>query len=223
MSFLMSSSLAGDETTDDETTDTESDGGNRAPAQSPPKGPNTTHSRVASLLTAARRPMGLLIIALIVVLVAAVAILGVLVTNRSGQLDDIRDAAAMTQKAEDSALSYAVDAANMNYQDIGGWQKRLVQGTSPELTQQLTQAANSMQQVIAPLQWVSTSAPIAAKVKSHNGTTYVVTAFVNVNTKNAQAPDGVQSTATYTVTLDSAKDWQITDVGGVGTNVVPGN
>jgi hypothetical protein len=30
-----------------------------------------------------------------------------------------------------------------------------------------------------------------------------------------QAPDGLQSTATYSITVDSNKDWQITDVGGV--------
>lgn len=35
-------------------------------------------------------------------------------------------------------------------------------------------------------------------------------------TKNNQAPEGVQSTATYSVTTDSNNDWQITDVGGIG-------
>lgn len=37
-----------------------------------------------------------------------------------------------------------------------------------------------------------------------------------VLTKTAQAPEPLQSTATYSVTIDSSKDWQITEVGGVG-------
>jgi hypothetical protein len=34
-----------------------------------------------------------------------------------------------------------------------------------------------------------------------------------------QAPDGLQSTATYSITIDSAHDWQISDVGGIGSVV----
>jgi len=40
-----------------------------------------------------------------------------------------------------------------------------------------------------------------------------------VMTKTAQGPDPLQSTATYSVTIDSNKDWQITDVGGIGAAV----
>jgi Mce-associated membrane protein len=34
-----------------------------------------------------------------------------------------------------------------------------------------------------------------------------------------QAPEGLQSTATYSITIDSNHDWQISDVGGIGSVV----
>ena len=55
------------------------------------------------------------------------------------------------------------------------------------------------------------------EVRSANDGTYVVDSFVSVQTKTVQAPDPLQSTATYSVTIDSKNGWQITDVGGVGS------
>jgi hypothetical protein len=78
-----------------------------------------------------------------------------------------------------------------------------------------------MEQILVPLQWNSTAHPLAAKVRSETGGVYVVDAFVSVLTKTAQASDPLQSTATYSVTVDSSKDWQITDVGGVGDALQP--
>jgi Mce-associated membrane protein len=72
-----------------------------------------------------------------------------------------------------------------------------------------------MEQIITPLQWVSTSTPIAAKVRSESNGIYVVDCFVSVLTKNSQAPEGIQSTATYSLNIDSRNDWVITDVGGI--------
>jgi len=43
-----------------------------------------------------------------------------------------------------------------------------------------------------------------------------VDSFVSVQTKTIQAPDALQSTATYSTTIDSNNNWQITDVGGIG-------
>jgi hypothetical protein len=34
-----------------------------------------------------------------------------------------------------------------------------------------------------------------------------------------QAPDPLQSTAAYSITIDASKEWQITDVGGIGAMV----
>jgi hypothetical protein len=74
-----------------------------------------------------------------------------------------------------------------------------------------------MEQILVPLQWVSTATPLAAKVRNRNNGVYDVDSFVSVQTKTVQGPDALQSTATYRVTLDSNNNWQITDVGGIGT------
>ncbi len=120
------------------------------------------------------------------------------------------------QRAEKTALDYAVSAAVMNYKDLPAWQNNLVKGTTPELKDKLSKAAKSMEQILAPLEWDSTAHPLVAKVRTNNGDgTYVVDAFVSVLTRTAQAPDGLQSTATYSITMDSKRDWVITDVGGI--------
>ncbi|MBD0023235.1 hypothetical protein GII33_14980 [Gordonia pseudamarae] len=157
--------------------------------------------------------------ALVVVLAVAVGVLSYVVTDRGGTIDTMRSDAADTVHAEKVALDYATGAAQMDYNDLAAWNKRLTAGTSKELATKLTDAATAMEQVIVPLQWKSTSAPVSAKVKSQDGDIFVVAAFVSVNTKNAQAPDGVQSTASYTVTVDRSRKWLITDVGGVDAAV----
>lgn len=124
--------------------------------------------------------------------------------------------------AEDAALDYAVNAAQMNYQDLGGWKTKLVAGTSPELKDRLSKAADSMEQILVPLKWDSTAKPLAARVRSESGGSYVIDAFVSVLTKTEQAPEGLQSTATYSITIDGNQNWQITDVGGVEAAVGSG-
>lgn len=121
--------------------------------------------------------------------------------------------------AEKVALDYAVHAAEMNYKDLDAWKVKLVAGTSPELKEKLTKAAGEMEQIMVPLQWTSTARPLAAKVHSDTGGVYVVDCFVGVLTKTIQGPEPLQSTATYSVTIDSNKAWQITDVGGIGAVV----
>ena len=76
-----------------------------------------------------------------------------------------------------------------------------------------------MEQILVPLQWKSTAVPLVAKVRSSANGIYVVDTFVGVETKTVQAPDGLQSTATYSITIDSQHDWQISDVGGIGAVV----
>ncbi|MFE9322386.1 hypothetical protein ACIHDR_25020 [Nocardia sp. NPDC052278] len=145
----------------------------------------------------------------------ATGLLGYQLADKNRDLAELKNAAQTAQQAEQSALTYATGAATMDYKDLAAWHKKLVVNTSPDLSAKLSEAATSMEQVITPLSWTSTAQPIAAQVKSHNGDSYTVVAFVNVTTKNAQAPDGVQSTAAYTVTMDRAKNWLITDVGGM--------
>ncbi len=124
-------------------------------------------------------------------------------------------------RAENIALDYAVNAAQINSGDLNSWRTRLVAGTSPELTDKLTRAGQEMEQILVPLQWNSTATPLAAKVRSDDGGIYVVDCFVSVLTKTVQGPDPLQSTATYSVTIDSGHDWQISDVGGIGSVVEP--
>jgi len=154
---------------------------------------------------------------LVIVMIAGLGVLGWLLHAKTNDVDRMNRSAAGSTHAEQVALDYAVNAADMNFQDLPGWQGRLTKGTSPELSNKLSQAATSMEQIITPLQWVSTAAPIAAKVRSVTNGVYSVDCFVSVLTKNSQAPDGIQSTATYRLTIDSATNWIITDVGGIGS------
>jgi len=151
----------------------------------------------------------------ICLLTGAAGVLGWLYMGAQEKLDAQAREANNRQRAEEISADYAVNAADMDYQDFNTWKVKLVNGTSPELKDKLTKAADSMEQVLAPLQWKSTAKPLAAKVRSNAGGIYTVDSFVSVLTKTMQAPEGLQSTATYSITIDSNNDWQITDVGGI--------
>ncbi|MBB4852898.1 Mce-associated membrane protein [Mycobacteroides chelonae] len=139
------------------------------------------------------------------------------------QLATSLDAASSRRQAEQAALNYAKGAAQMDYKNIPGWTKQLTANTTPELSKKLKDAAASMEQIIVPLQWTSAPTPITATTRSERDGVYVVNCFVSVITKNAQAPDGIQSTATYTVTVNKNDNWRITDVGGVDTALRAGS
>lgn len=157
-----------------------------------------------------------LIVALVMgLLVATAAVFGWLYMDANDKRAAQAAQTADYQRAEDTAAKYAVSAAEMNYKDFGAWKENLVAGTSPGLRDKLLQASDSMEQVLAPLQWQSTAKPLATKVRSDVAGVYTVDSFVSVLTKTMQAPEGLQSTATYSVTVDSNADWQITDVGGI--------
>ena len=155
----------------------------------------------------------------ILALVAAVAVMTWLYFGERGRVEAQQQAAANEQRAEQIALDYAVNAATMNFQDLNTWKGKLVNGTTPGLHDQLTKAATSMEQLLVPLEWNSTSQPLVAKVRSDTNGIYVVDTFVSVLTKTTQAPDNLQSTATYSITIDSKNNWQISDVGGIGAVV----
>lgn len=150
---------------------------------------------------------------LIAALIAAMVAFGWQWRSTSDQLDQVQNEQAGRAQAEQVALEYATRAAEMDFRDLPTWRSGLVNGTSPELSSRLTQAASSMEQIIVPLQWVSTAQPISAKAEEVNGV-YSVDCFVSVLTKNSQAPEGLQSTATYKLTIDS-HDWTITEISGV--------
>jgi Mce-associated membrane protein len=158
----------------------------------------------------------LLVTALIAALLASIGVLAWLYRAEKAQLDQQARQTANNRHAEQIALDYAVDAAKINYQDLGAWKKDLVKGTTRELTDKLNGAAKSMEQILEPLQWNSTATPLVAKVRSDSNGIYIVDTFVGVETKTIQAPEGLRSTATYSITIDSNHDWQISEVGGIG-------
>jgi Mce-associated membrane protein len=164
---------------------------------------------------------GLVVGTLIVALVAAVAALSWVYVDARHQLNAQATQSANDAHAEKIALDYAVDAATMNFKDLQGWHVKLVAGTSPELTKKLSDAGTSMEQILVPLQWSSTAQPLVAKVRSSKGGIYIVDSFVSVQTKTVQAQEALQSTATYSTTIDSNNNWQITDVGGIGSAMGP--
>lgn len=159
------------------------------------------------------------------VVIAAVAggvvVLAWLYTGAQDKLNALEHRSQNYARAENIGLDYAVNAAQINSQDLNPWKTKLVAGTGPELSEKLTKAGQEMEQILVPLQWNSTATPLAAKVRSDDGGVYVVDCFVSVLTKTVQGPEPLQSTATYSVTIDSNHDWQITDVGGIGSVVEP--
>lgn len=150
------------------------------------------------------------------VLLAALAAMTWLYFGEHAKVEAQVHQADNEQHAEQIALDYAVNAATMNYQDLNTWKGKLVNGTGPALRDKLTKAATSMEQLLVPLEWTSTAQPLVAKVRSETNGIYVVDTFVSVLTKTTQAPDSLQSTATYSITINSKDNWQISDVGGIG-------
>ena len=187
--------------------------------------PADAESKDASAATkSSRRPRsvslslrGLVAGAVIMLLIAAAATLGWLYIGARNQMHAQTVQSANDSRAEKIALDYAVSAATMDYKDLQAWKVKLVQGTSPELSGKLSDAGTSMEQVLVPLQWSSSARPLVAKVRSNTGGVYIVDSFVSVDTKTIQSPDPLQSTATYSTTIDSNNNWLITDVGGIGS------
>ncbi|QIS15654.1 hypothetical protein [Nocardia arthritidis] len=127
-----------------------------------------------------------------------------------------RDAGtAEFEKVEQLATGYAVGAAAVDYQDIDGWVARLKANTTAQLASKFDTTAIQLRDIVVPLRWKSTATAISSKVISVVGGTYKVNVFLNVHTTNAQSPGGNESTVTYTVTLDRALGWKVTDVGGL--------
>ncbi|WP_238422445.1 hypothetical protein [Gordonia sp. 'Campus'] len=171
------------------------------------------------LSTASVSLRSILIGAVAVLVVGAMALLGWQWSSASSEVDRLNAAAADDAAAEKVALDYATGAADMSFENPDEWRTLLTKGTSPELSERLRRASTQMEQLLRPLQWSSTAQPIAAKVESVDGNTYQVVAFVNVQTKNVQAPSGIESTATYRVTMDKSQNWLITAISSTGSNL----
>ena len=159
------------------------------------------------------------------VLLVVVAVVGVCVfavvqwkaaEGARAEVASMRASGAEEGQARKVAADYAVGAARVDFRDFTGWMDRLTANTTPELAARLRGVQGQLEQFMVPLQWTSSSSPVAAVVKARNGDAFTVLSFVNVTTKSTQTPEGVESTATYTLTIDKAQGWQITDIASVG-------
>lgn len=167
-------------------------------------------------------PLMLGLSAVVVVLAVAATAFGFLWQSAASDRDDARDQlAAVTQtqetnaRAQDIAKKYAIGVATIDYQNLGAWRTSLTAGTTDELTKQLREVATQFEQIVVPLQWQSTATPLGTIVTSNKDGLIAVNVFLNMVTKSTQRPEGIPSTATYTLTIDTKQDWKISDVSGV--------
>lgn len=110
---------------------------------------SSTDSSPAVPRSVAVKPLALgLVVALLVI---GLAVVTWQLRSTSDELSSIHSAEAGRAQAEQIALDYATGAAEMDFRDLPTWRTRLTQGTSSELSNRLTQASSSMEQIISPL------------------------------------------------------------------------
>jgi hypothetical protein len=154
--------------------------------------------------------------------VAAVAIvatvsfaIGWLGDGSDAELASLRGQLAVDTAAEQAASTYALNVSQVRAGDIEGWRKALQTGVSQQLAPKLSAAVDVVGPWLNQMEYTATAKLLAAKVSRREGDLYVVQVFVDMNSRSRQTPEGVTATAAYTVTLNRAADWTITDVGGV--------
>ncbi|MGV9665655.1 hypothetical protein ACWDUL_00270 [Nocardia niigatensis] len=157
----------------------------------------------------------------LVTAVAAVLLIGALVAvtvlwqSARGDLKD-RDAQAANDKhAEQVASEYAMGAANLNFADFNAWTARLKSNTTPALASKFDATSSKLQEILVPLKWTSSPTLLSSQVTNRDNGAYKVNVYLNVDSTNAQNPDGVLTTIYYTVSVDPKSDWKVTDVGGI--------
>ncbi|MEU6583060.1 hypothetical protein [Nocardia sp. NPDC046763] len=174
------------------------------PAPDPAPG-RTVQLKVSTLVTA----------------VAAVLLIGALVTvtvlwqSARGDLKDRDTQAANDKHAEQVASDYAMGAANLNFSDFNAWTARLESNTTPALASKFGATSSKLQEILVPLKWTSSPTLLSSQVTNRDNGAYKVNVYLNVNSTNAQNPDGVLTTIYYTVSVDPKSDWKVTDVGGI--------
>lgn len=200
-----------------------------AKAPTPAPAPKPAKARPAAERADEAAPRGIVVTPLMLALSAVVVLLAVAATafgflwqSAASDRDDARDQlAAVTEtqdtnaRAEDIAKKYAIGAATIDYQNLAAWRTALTAGTTDELANQLREASTQFEQVVVPLQWQSTATPLGTIVASNKDGLITVNVFVNMVTKSTQRPEGIPSTATYTLTIDTKQDWKISDVRGM--------
>lgn len=172
-----------------------------------------------SITVSFRRSVVLVSLALATLVATSVVFACLYFASRATIAD--RDAsAANDERAETIASDYAVGASTVDYHDVNSWLNRLKANTNAQLAAKFDATAPQLEQILAPLQWISKATPLSATVTSESSGIYKVNAYLTVSSTSAQNPDGAQSTVTYSLTIDSNSDWKITDVGGL-QNALP--
>ncbi|MDV7101544.1 hypothetical protein R4227_15815 [Gordonia amicalis] len=175
---------------------------------------------------AARVPL-IAVSAVAAVAVVLAAVFGILwaTDGSADELAAVNAKIATETEAEKVAGDYALNVSKVDYQDIDAWRKALETGVTQQLKEKMGTAVDVVAPLLTQMQYVSTAEKLAATVAGSNGNQYVVRVFVDMDSKSRQTPDGVTATASYTITLDKASGWTITDVGGLGAGLPgqPGN
>ncbi|MTE15930.1 hypothetical protein [Nocardia aurantiaca] len=157
----------------------------------------------------------------LVTAVAAVLLVGALVTvtvlwqSARGDLSDRDGQAANDKRAEQVASNYAMGAADLDYSDFNAWTARLKSNTTAALASKFDATSSKLQEILVPLKWTSSPTLLSSQVITRDNGVYKVNVYLNVNSTNAQNPDGVLTTIYYTVNVDPKSDWKVTDVGGI--------
>ncbi|SDU69596.1 hypothetical protein [Gordonia westfalica] len=172
-----------------------------------------------------RRPL-IAVSAVAAIAVVLAAVFGILwaTDGSADELAAVNTKIATDAEAEKVAGDYALNVSKVDYQDIDAWRTALETGVTQQLKEMST-AVDVVAPLLTQMQYVSTAEKLAATVAHSDGNQYVVRVFVDMDSKSRQTPDGVTATASYTITLDKASGWTITDVGGLGAGLPgqPGN
>ncbi|MBB1020140.1 hypothetical protein G6030_02335 [Dietzia sp. E1] len=156
----------------------------------------------------------------VVALVAAAVFATLWATDDSDeQLARLQGRLDTEEAAEEAASEYAMAVSAVDYEDLDGWRDALSEGVSDQLAPKLEAAVDVVGPWLTRMEYTSTARLLAAEVSETDGDTFVVQVFVDMTSRSKQTPEGVAATATYTVTMDRASDWTITDVGGVGAGL----
>ena len=161
------------------------------------------------------------LVAVTVLAVVAAVTFGVLwaTDDSSEQLQALQSRLDTEAEAEAVASEYASSVSEVDHRDLDGWRDALTNGVSEQLEPKLEGAVDVVAPWLTQMEYTATARLLAAEVARHDGDTFVVQVFVDMVSRSKQTPDGVAATATYTVTMDRASDWTITDVGGVGAGL----
>lgn len=166
-----------------------------------------------------RAPRTLALVA-VLALVAAVVFGSLWATDDSaGKLAELQGRLDTEASAESVASDYAMAVSAVDYEDLDGWRDALTAGVSDQLAPKLEAAVDVVGPWLTRMEYTSTARLLAAQTSETDGDTFVVQVFVDMTSRSKQTPEGVAATATYTVTMDRASEWTITDVGGVGAGL----